>query len=259
MGQRNNGYNRLLLKLWEELNPNKPEDRVCIYSGKPINIEMLFSADVDIDHILPWSRTLDDSQANKLLCIKSANRQKGNRAPTKVTEWQDRYDEIQARVARLPKNKRWRFAADAMEKFEKDGGFLARQLTDTQYLSRMAREYLECLYPTEEPNQSGELKKRQHVIVSPGRLTEMLRRNWGLNSLLPDSNLGETAQAKNRKDHRHHAIDAAVVGVTTRSLLQKISNAASRYDGKDFEDLGHQDGCRHPSLERIPRGFAKSC
>jgi CRISPR-associated endonuclease Csn1 len=237
MKQPDTGYNRLLLKLWEELNQDKPEDRVCIYTGRPINVEMLFSADVDIDHILPWSKTLDDGHANKILCLKSANRQKRNRAPADVPEWHDRYDEILARASRLPKNKRWRFATDAMAKFEEDGGFLARQLTDTQYLSRMALEYLECLYPSEEPDPHGELKKRNHVMVSPGRLTEMLRRNWGLNNILSDHNLGEMAQEKNRKDHRHHAIDAAVIGVTTRSLLKRISEAAGRLDDVDFENL----------------------
>jgi CRISPR-associated endonuclease Csn1 len=240
MGQPDTGYNRLLLKLWEELNPYKPEDRVCIYSGKPINVQMLFSAEVDIDHILPWSKTLDDGQGNKILCLKAANRQKRNRAPADVSEWQEHYDEILARASRLPKNKQWRFAADAMQRFEGESGFLARQLTDTQYLSRMAREYLECLYPSEEADKFGELKKRNHIIVSPGRLTEMMRRNWGLNNILSDSNLGEMAQAKNRKDHRHHAIDAAVVGVTTRSLLQRISGAAARLDDVDFENLANK-------------------
>lgn len=238
MGQMDTGYNRLLLKLWEELNPDKPEDRCCIYSGKPIGAEMLFSAEVDIDHILPWSKTLDDSQGNKILCLKSANREKRNRAPSDVTEWQgERYAGILARAGRLPGNKRWRFAPDAMQKFEKEGGFLARQLTDTQYLSRMAFEYLNCLYPSEEADQYGVLSPKRHVRVSPGRLTELLRRNWGLNNLLPDSNLGEMAQVKNRKDHRHHAVDAAVIGVTTPALLQKISGAAARLDDADFENL----------------------
>ncbi|MBB4954117.1 CRISPR-associated endonuclease Csn1 [Agrobacterium vitis] len=236
--QADTGYNRVLLKLWEELNQQHPEDRVCIYSGQPINIERLFSADVEVDHILPWSRTLDDSHANKILCLKSANRQKGNRAPAEVPEWQDRYDEILARAARLPFNKRKRFAPDAMQKVEtSERDFLARQLTDTQYLSRMAHDYLQCLYPGEEPDQHGVLKKRNHIIVSPGRLTEMLRRNWGLNNLLPDHNLGGLTQEKNRKDHRHHAIDAAVVGVTTRSLLQRISSAAGRMEGVDLDNL----------------------
>jgi CRISPR-associated endonuclease Csn1 len=258
MKQYNNGYNRLLLKLWEELNLDSPENRLCIYSGKVIGCKMLFSGEVDIDHILPWSRTLDDSQANKILCLKSANRQKRNRAPAEVAEWQDDYDEILARAARLPKNKRWRFATDAMEKFEQDGGFLARQLTDTQYLSRMAREYLECLYPYEEPDEYGELKRRRHVLVSPGRLTEMLRRNWQLNSLLPDSNLGEMAQAKNRLDHRHHAIDAAVVGVTTRSLLNRISQAAGRMEESDLENLVNKMVAQTPPWKTFREDLQKA-
>ncbi|MFN4010743.1 MAG: type II CRISPR RNA-guided endonuclease Cas9 [Pannonibacter sp.] len=236
-GIPNTGYNRTLVRLWEDLNPGKPEDRCCIYSGKPISISMLFSGEVDIDHILPWSRTLDDSHGNKLLCLREANRVKRNRAPAEVTEWQDHYDEILSRAARLPQNKRDRFAPDAMQRFEKEGGFLARQLTDTQYLSRMALEYLACLFPAEEADEAGELKRRNHIRVSPGRLTEMLRRNWGLNSILADSMLGETAQEKNRKDHRHHAIDAIVVGVTGRSLLNRISNAAGRLEAQQLETL----------------------
>lgn len=235
--QKDNGENRMLLKLWEELNPAKPEDRVCIYTGKAISISMLFSDEVEIDHILPWSRTLDDSQANRILCLRSANRVKRNRAPAEVTEWQADYDAIVARAARLPKNKRWRFAADAMQRFEAEGGFLARQLVDTQYLARMAAEYLGCLYPSEEVDRYGELSKHNHVIVSPGRLTEMLRRNWGLNNLLPDHELGGAAKEKNRKDHRHHAIDAAVIGVTTRHLLQRIATASGRMEDADLDNL----------------------
>jgi hypothetical protein len=42
----------------------------------------------------------------------------------------------------------WRFGPDAIERLERDGGFLARQLTDTQYLSRIAglRPRLFCLW-----------------------------------------------------------------------------------------------------------------
>ncbi|RUM98458.1 type II CRISPR RNA-guided endonuclease Cas9 [Pseudaminobacter arsenicus] len=227
LGQKDNGHNRNLLKLWEELNPDNPEDRVCIYTGRPIGIRMLFSGAVDVDHILPWSRTLDDSQANRILCVVEANRVKRDRAPAEVAEWASDYDAILERANRLPRNKRWRFARDAMEKYQDEEDFLARQLTDTQYLSRLAHEYLVALYPAEEADGDGVLKRRRHVRVIPGRLTEMLRRNWGLNSILPDHNFAGTAQAKNRKDHRHHAIDAAVVGVTTRSLLQKISTQAA--------------------------------
>lgn len=236
LGHRDNGYNRALLKLWEELNPDKPEDRVCIYTGEPINIQKLFSGEVDIDHILPWSKTLDDSQANRILCMARANRQKRDRAPAEVAEWANDYDAILERAGRLPRNKRWRFARDAMDKYKDDEGFLARQLTDTQYLSRLAHEYLDALYPGEEADGDGVLGNRRHVRVIPGRMTEMLRRNWGLNSILPDHNFTGTAQAKNRKDHRHHAIDAAVVAVTTRALLQKIATVAGQREAAALDD-----------------------
>lgn len=235
LGQKDNGHNRNLLKLWEELNPDSPEDRVCIYTGRPIGIRMLFSGEIDVDHILPWSRTLDDSQANRILCMVEANRIKRDRAPAEVVEWAGDYEAILERASRLPRNKSWRFAQDAMEKYQDEEGFLARQLTDTQYLSRLAHEYLQALFPAEEEDDDDVPARRRHVRVIPGRLTEMLRRNWGLNSLLPDHNFAGTAQAKNRKDHRHHAIDAAVVGVTTRSLLQKISTQAARREAVALE------------------------
>ena len=58
-------------------------------------------------------------------------------------------------------------------------------------------------------------------------MTEMVRRKLGLNDLLPDHNIGGGAdQPKNRLDHRHHAIDAAVVAITDRALLQRAAQAS---------------------------------
>jgi CRISPR-associated endonuclease Csn1 len=129
----------------------------------------------------------------------------------------------------LPRNKRWRFEPDAMAKFADEESFLARHLVDTQYLSRMAREYLSTLYP-----ETGQGSGR--VWVSPGRLTELVRRKLGLNDLLPDHNFGGGAdQPKNRLDHRHHAIDAAVVAIVDRSLLNAMARASGRegLDGRE--------------------------
>jgi CRISPR-associated endonuclease Csn1 len=239
LGQPDTGFNRQLLKQWEELNPDKPEDRRCVYSGTVITPAMLFSGAVDIDHILPWSKTLDDSAANRILCMREANREKRNEAPADVKIWQDRYDDILERAQRLPQNKRWRFARDAMERFEKDRDFLDRQLTDTQYLARLAHDYLGALYPDEEADGDGVVKRRNHVVVVTGRMTEMLRRKWGLNGILWDHNLADPAKPKNRKDHRHHAIDAAVIGVTSRSLLKRIADAA-----RDGESEGAENALR---------------
>ena len=97
-----------------------------------------------------------------------------------------------------------------MQRFEKQGGFLARQLNETGWFARLAKGYVEVL--------TGPGK----VWVVPGRLTEMIRAKWGLNSLLPDHNFTDR---KNRADHRHHAIDALVAGLTDRSRLQAMASA----------------------------------
>lgn len=235
LGQPDTGYNRLLLKLWEELDSDDPLNRVCIYSGQPISIGMLFTAEIDIDHILPYSRTLDDSQGNKIVCMAHANRQKRNRPPADVAEWQGHYGDILARAGALPRNKQWRFAADAMDRFTGENDFLARQLTDMQYVSRMGLTYLASLYPTEEADADGVLRRHSRVRALPGRTTEMLRRHWGLNDLLPDHNHSATVKEKNRKDHRHHAIDAAVIAATSRASIQKIATASAANEAGGLE------------------------
>jgi CRISPR-associated endonuclease Csn1 len=237
-GIPNTGANRALLKLWEELNPANPLDRRCPYCAEPIGMRALFSGEADVDHIIPYSRSLDDSAGNRVVAHRHCNRAKGKDTP--YEKWgphkdPERWDRIAEQVARLHKSKQWRFGPDAMERVERGGDFLARQLTDTQYLSRLAGKYLRSLYPTKEDGS---------VYVIPGRMTAMLRRLWGLNSLLPDHNYvgNEHSNApKNRLDHRHHAIDAAVTAVTTRSLLQRIARTAGQAEDKDldrlFEDL----------------------
>lgn len=214
-GQPDTGENRLRMRLWEELNPGDPLDRRCVYTGDQISIGRLFSPEVEVEHILPFSRTLDNGPANRTVSMRYANRAKVNESPFEAfghgpTIDGRRYDwqAILERVKALPKNKQWRFAPDAMQKFEGERDFLDRQITDTAYLARATKEYL------------GHLCHPDKVWAIPGRLTAMLRGKWGLNSLLSDANL------KNRTDHRHHAIDAVVAAVTDRGLLQRVATAA---------------------------------
>ncbi len=246
------GANRALLKLWQEQHPNAL-DRRCIYSGAMIGIEMLFNGSVEVDHILPISETLDDTNANKILCLREANRLKRRRTPFQAREdFAIRYpdgdwDSILARVAHLPKNKQWRFQEDALDRFREEEGFFARQLVDTQYLSRLAREYLSSLYP-------GKGEGSSHLWVSPGRLTEIVRRKLGLNELVRGHNLGGGAgQAKNRLNHRHHAMDAFVIAIIDRSLLQRMATESGKSGAAGVERLmvpDPWDGFRAP-LERM--------
>lgn len=214
------------LILWEELSHNDA-DRRCPYSGVQISLGMLFSEQVEIEHILPFSMTLDDSLNNKTVAMRQANRIKGNRTP-----WEARQDfeahgwtteGMLERAELMPRNKRYRFGAEGYTCWLRDDkGFLARALNDTRHLSRVAREYLSLICP-------------QGTRVIPGQMTAMLRAKFGLNGILGLD--GE----KNRNDHRHHAVDACVIGVTDQGLLQRFAQASAsarqRQLGRLVEDM----------------------
>ena len=223
------GANRAILRVWEESSDDVLK-RCCPYTGERISATMLFDGSCDIDHILPYSRTLDDSFNNRVICLKSANREKRNKTPWEAWGNTSQWPAIEANLKNLPDGKRWRFQPDAMDKFEGERDFTARALIDTQYLSRLAREYLECLYA--DVLADG----RRPIWVVAGKLTELLRRHWGLNSLLPDAHRG-TAKAKNRQDHRHHMIDAAVIGTTDHAMVKRIADMAQANVENGLEEL----------------------
>lgn len=202
------------MQLWHELNPSDAANRRCPYTGEQIGLTRLLSDEVEIEHILPYSRTLDDSLNNKTISIRKANRDKGNRAPFeafgKDKSGEYDYEAILERAALMPKAKGKRFAPDAYEQWLKDDkDFLSRSLNDTAYLSRITKEYVSLICP------------ENRVRAIPGRMTALLRGKFGLNHLLSGSEL------KNREDHRHHAIDAAVIAVTDQGLLQRFSKASA--------------------------------
>ena len=221
------------LRLWKELGaPN----HLCIYTGEPIHTGILFTHEVEMDHILPFSKTLDDSRANKLLCRVRANRDKTNGTPFEAWGHSPQWQEILDRAANLPGNKRWRFGPDAMDSFRKDKDFIARHLTDSQYIARLAREYLAVLF---EPGEG-----HNKVVCLPGRLTGLFRKFLGLSAVLDEVNTNSSrreSQApigeKNRNDHRHHALDAMVIGVMDRSFLQKAAKAHARAESDGLTKL----------------------
>lgn len=198
--------------LWEELSFD-PADRRCPYSGVQISAVMLLSDEIEIEHILPFSQTLDDSLNNKTVAMRQANRIKGNSTPWEAfgKQMQSGFDfaAILLRAELMPKSKRYRFAEDGLQRWLKeDKGFLARALNDTKHLSKVAREYVSLICP-------------QNTRVIPGQMTAMLRGKFALNDVL--SLTGE----KNRNDHRHHAVDACVIGVTDQGLLQRFAQASA--------------------------------
>jgi CRISPR-associated endonuclease Csn1 len=219
LGQAENNRNLTKMRLWEELNVKDPLDRCCPFTGEKISIQRLLSDEVEIEHLIPFSSSLDDSAVNKVVSMRYANRAKSNMTPYEafgtspsIDGHQYDWEKISAVAAGLPHSKRRRFSPDAREQFGTEERFLARQLNETGWLAKMAKDYLSSV--------TGPYK----TLVLPGKMTALLRRKWGIHDRLPDHNYSD---AKNRKDHRHHAIDAVVAALTDPSLLQRM---ASTYD-----------------------------
>lgn len=192
-------------QLWEEAN------HICVYCGEAISAAQLTSGEANVDHILPRWRSLDDSYMNKVLVHRKCNEDKGDRTPREWLEDSEpnRYQEVRARAEQLPYPKLSRFTRQDLELEE----FVNRHLTDTAYISRQVKDYMQTL--------------GIRVDCSRGSITAELRRYWGLNTILFPEGEGK----KTRADHRHHAVDATVVALATPSRLHQLAHA----HGKDVE------------------------
>lgn len=230
----------LKYKLWKEQN------EFCGYSMKKINIEELFQNNVvQIDHILPYSRTYNDNYLNKTLVYTKENQEKGNRTPYewfgKTTKW----DEYEAYINNLAisQKKKDNYLLKKLD-FDTEREMREQNLNDTKYISRELSSLIKAYLNVEKVN------------MYPGAITSKLRARWGFNRLT-HSYISKTYRLpedmkkdinKDRDNHLHHAMDALVIASITPSLQQKITlyEKFSRYiDGltkKTIENLNIENG-----------------
>lgn len=197
-------------KLWKECG------HICPYTNQWITQEQLFGENpvFHIEHILPYSRTLDDGYMNKTLCCEHKNREKGNQTPYEyyAESKPEEFEGILKRIARLPYPKRRRFWQKEVDL----DSFISRQLNETRYITKEIVRYLKMLGIS--------------VWGTKGQITSELRHQWGLNDILDYTGAG----LKNRDDHRHHSVDAAVTAVTRNEHLRAL--AGSKYcRGVEFD------------------------
>jgi len=195
-------------ELWKEQNYR------CIYTDSAISPAEILSDATQIDHILPRSRSQDNSYANRVLCLTKANQDKKQRTPWewKVRDEKDHawWESFEARVNALH-IKRHKKNLLKMRNFdERQQGFVERNLNDTKYAARALLSALRNLYGDEDepdPASDGYLRKRRRLFARPGQITAILRRAWGLDSL------------KDRADDRHHALDALICAAARTDWL----------------------------------------
>ena len=241
-------------KLYLELKENGFH---TLYSNTYIPKESLFTNDFDIEHIIPQSCAFDDSFSNKTLELKTINLKKGDKTAydfikdeygsEAANEYKVRVEDLLKRKAISPKKHEnlLKTAADIK------GDFIKRDLGETQYISRKAREILENIVRV--------------VTPTTGQITDKLREDWGLVDILKQLNFDKYAAAglveprivngkeklvpkdwTKRNDHRHHAMDALTIAFTHHSIVQYYNNMNARTDKtSDIYGIEQKDMERH--------------
>ncbi len=226
-------------KLYCELKTNGYK---TIYSDTYIPREKLFSKEFDIEHIIPQARLFDDSFSNKTLSIRKINLDKGNETAydyLKKMFNDDEFNQYLLRIETLYKRgeiSKAKYNKLLMRESEIPEGFIERDLRDSQYIAKKARQILEEVV--------------RLVTTTTGSITDRLRQDWQLVDVMKELNLPkfrelgltEKIEGKNgemeeqikewskRNDHRHHAMDALTVAFTKHSHVQYLNNLNARND-----------------------------
>ena len=174
-GREPKGAELLKYRLWKE------QGGYCAYSGYKgkdgyIQPEKLI-ADVkyaEIDHILPYSRSLEDGMHNKVLCLAKENQEKKNQTPYEYCtsigcDWYAYEVYVKDMLKGLSKAKKTRLLK---KNFDENSAneFRERNINDTAYMAKFIKNFIiENLELTS--------KSKKKVLSINGTLTNMLRHN----------------------------------------------------------------------------------
>ena len=231
----------------------------CIYCGQTITLsEFLGGHGAEIEHVIPRSLLFDDSFSNKVCACRNCNQKKGQNTGYDfvASQGEEKLLQYVARVNKLysdnaiSKTKRDRLLCE-MDKIPSD--FLERDLRETQYISKKAREILRQIC--------------YNVHASSGSVTDFLRHVWGYDMIIHNLNINRYEKAdlvstidiehkgqihhekriqdwSKRKDHRHHAIDALVIAQTRQGYIQRLSNLNKERDAI-YQDINISSNHNH--------------
>ena len=228
----------LKYQLWEEQNHK------CLYTGREIGIAAFLgpNPEFDIEHTIPRSLSLDNSQVNKTLCDKSFNRSiKRNQIPAKlknhseiverIEHWQNKVDDLEKQINYVVRKSKSLEDKDARDKaiqnrhkltyrrsywkekyrrfVMKDvpDGFKNSQLVDTGIITKYSRLYLKTVF--------------SKVYTVKGSIVSDFRKIWGIQ---------EEYKSKTRVNHIHHCVDAITIACISK---QEYENLAIFYHNRE--------------------------
>lgn len=242
--------------LWEE------QEHKCIYTGKNIEsiTDLLNGNEIDIEHTLPRSQTLDNSMENKTVCYSRYNRTiKRNTLPinlpnyseTKIIDGKEYHpivDNLKVYNEKLEKlekeyqtakkgaktdyntqkkfilNLKKRYLKSKIRKFEIaeiPDGFKVSQGVNISIINKYAAQLFKDYF--------------ERVVVFKSQILKDFKVAWGIEDF---ANRAETAEdnnalKKDRSFHTHHAIDAVALTFLNR---EAYNNLAKLYRDSDYNE-----------------------
>lgn len=190
------GEDILKYRLWYH-----DQQKHCPYCGVQITTDQFRDGlETQVDHIIPYSRSWNDSYMNKVICHTACNQEKGNDTPVEFFRRTGKKIEGLEAIANWLPPKKAEYLL--LENFDetKAGEWKSRALNDTRYMARLLKNHLQ-----------DNLAVPKGVQTRNGALTAKLRGAWGF----PD---------KDRRNDRHHALDAIVIACSTQGMVQQLAS-----------------------------------
>ncbi len=204
------GQDIVKLKLYYE------QDGLSAYSLRHFDINRLLEPGyAEVDHIIPYSISFNDSYNNKALIFTDENREKGNHLPLQYLEGKER-DCFIIHTKNAKHNEYKKLNLLKARITEDDlRGFKERNLQDTRHISGFVYNYINDYLAFAHS------KRKKHVTAVNGAITSHLRKRWDLTKVRQDGDL-------------HHAMDAAVVACATDKRIQEFSRYYKRRENNQY-------------------------
>lgn len=237
-------------KLWKE------QRHICLYTGKTINLTSFLSKnpDYDVEHTVPRSVSIDDSQMNKTLCENKFNRDtKKNQIPfqlinhseimNRISHWKDRFEKLESEIKGLVRASKTAADKDAKDKiiqkrhylkmeynywkgkytrFEQEevkAGFKNSQITDIGIITKYAQQYLKSYF--------------KKVYSVKGTMVDQFKKAWGIKKTVKDE---DGIEKKDRSNHIHHCEDAITIACMTKNKYDVLAHAWGLEEKEKFNE-----------------------
>ena len=250
----------LRYRLWLEQRYISP------YTGIPISLSNLFDRKkYQVDHVFPQERVTFNSMSNKVICEAIVNQAKGAMTGYEFILKNNGLAHYKGQDIPLLRPEEYvSHIKDTIKDNEKKEILLSKnipdrfgnnQLNNSRYIAKLAMGILSNIVREDDENEY----KSKNVVVVSGGVTAKLKRDWQLDEtwnelikprflylknllgnnefideriidghhvsipVIPDKTI-----EKKRIDHRHHALDALIVALTTNNHVNYINNLSAQ-------------------------------